>query len=50
MDFVERLAERGVLVLPAAVFWHAGHFRLSLTASEASIAAALPVLREVARR
>jgi aspartate aminotransferase len=46
---VQHLAGLGVLVLPADVFWHTGHFRLSLTASEADIEAALPKLREVAK-
>ena len=32
--FTERLAQRGVLVLPAEVFHHRGHFRISLTASD----------------
>ena len=32
--FVERLAGRGLLVLPAPVFHHRGHFRLSLTGCE----------------
>jgi aspartate aminotransferase len=48
LTFVERLARRGVLALPAQAFWHAGHFRLALTAADADIDAALPVLREVA--
>jgi len=30
-DFARRLATRGVLVLPAPVFHHSGHFRLALT-------------------
>jgi aspartate aminotransferase len=46
--FVERLASRGVLVLPAPVFHHAGHFRLSLTGSETMVTRALEVLGEVA--
>jgi aspartate aminotransferase len=43
-SFIERLAERGVLALPAALFHHAGHFRLSLTASDAMFDSALDVL------
>jgi aspartate aminotransferase len=43
---VEDLARRGVLVLPAAVFWHAGHVRISLTAADEDLEAALPVLCE----
>jgi aspartate aminotransferase len=31
MDFIRRLAGSGVLALPAPVFHHRGHFRLSLT-------------------
>jgi aspartate aminotransferase len=46
--FVERLASRGVLVLPAPVFHHRGHFRLSLTASEPMMVRAAAVLGEVA--
>ena len=45
-DFVEELATRGVLVLPAPVFHHAGWYRLSLTGSERMLRDALPVLRE----
>lgn len=46
--FVEELARRGVLALPAPVFHHDGWFRLSLTASEEMLARALPVLGEAA--
>jgi aspartate aminotransferase len=46
--FVEKLAERGVFVLPASVFHHAGYVRLSITASEAMIDRALPVFRDLA--
>jgi aspartate aminotransferase len=46
--FVERLASSGVLVLPAPVFHHRGHFRLSLTASEPMMVRAAAVLGEVA--
>ena len=45
--FAERLAARGVLVLPSSVFHHAGHVRLSLTASDAMLDRALPVLIEM---
>jgi aspartate aminotransferase len=48
--FVERLAHSGVLALPAPVFHHSGHFRLSLTASEDMLERALPVLAEAAGR
>jgi aspartate aminotransferase len=43
--FVQRLAERGVLVLPSALFHHSGHVRLSLTASDEMIERALPEFR-----
>jgi aspartate aminotransferase len=46
--FVEALARKGVLTLPAPVFHHRGHFRLSLTASEDMLARAVPVLEEFA--
>jgi aspartate aminotransferase len=49
-EFAERLARRGVLALPAPVFHHTGHFRLSLTASEEMVARALPVIEELAAR
>lgn len=45
--FTGRLAARGVLVLPSSVFHHAGHFRISLTASDEMLAAALPILAEL---
>lgn len=47
-EFVERLAARGVLVLPAPVFHHTGHFRVSLTGSEPMLLRALDVLGEMA--
>jgi aspartate aminotransferase len=47
-DFVTRLAEEAVLVLPAPVFHHSGYFRLSLTGSGGMIEAALPVLKRFA--
>ena len=42
--FAEALARDGVLVLPAPVFHHAGHFRISLTASDEMLARALAIL------
>jgi acyl-CoA synthetase (AMP-forming)/AMP-acid ligase II len=42
--FVEGLARDGVLVLPAPVFHHKGHFRLALTGSPEMLERALPVL------
>jgi len=47
-DFVSELAAEGVLVLPAPVFHHTGHFRLSLTGSEEMLEAALPILKRFA--
>lgn len=44
--FTERLAARGLLVLPAPVFHHEGWFRLALTASEPMLERALDVLEE----
>jgi aspartate aminotransferase len=48
--FAEALAREGVLVLPAPVFHHRGHFRISLTCSDAVLERALGVLAEVAKR
>jgi aspartate aminotransferase len=45
-ELVEALASKGLLVLPAAVFNHAGYFRLSLTGSESMLERALPTLRD----
>lgn len=39
--FVDALGRNGVLVLPAALFHHQGHFRISVTASDATIDRAL---------
>jgi aspartate aminotransferase len=47
-EFVSELAARRVLALPAPVFHHEGHFRLSLTGSEQMLLQALPALQEVA--
>jgi aspartate aminotransferase len=46
--FVERLAERGVLVLPGTTCEAPGHFRISLTASGDMIDRALPVFASMA--
>jgi aspartate aminotransferase len=43
--FAERLGEKGVFVLPSAVFHHQGHFRITFTASDAMLERALGVLR-----
>ncbi|MGW2092315.1 aminotransferase class I/II-fold pyridoxal phosphate-dependent enzyme [Promicromonospora sukumoe] len=48
--FVAALAGRGVFVLPGSVFDHAGHFRISLTATSTMLERALPALRELAPR
>ncbi len=45
--FVERLAERGVIVLPSSIFHEPGYFRLSLTARTQALEAGLPVFRQV---
>jgi len=42
----ERLAERGVLVLPAPVFHHRGHFRVALTCTDAMFERAAAVFAE----
>lgn len=43
--FVERLAERFVLVLPSSLFHHRGYLRIALTASDAMMRRALPVFQ-----
>jgi len=45
--FVERLAAKGVMVLPSSVFHETGYFRLSLTARTEAIEAGLPAFRQV---
>lgn len=47
--FVEDLSRRGILVLPAEVFHDAGHFRISLTASDAMLERAVDVLCSIAK-
>jgi aspartate aminotransferase len=42
MDFAERLAGEGVIVLPGSAFEMPGYFRLSLTATDAMIDRAIP--------
>ena len=44
--FIERLAKAGVLLLPAPLFHHRGHFRMSLTASSDMLERALGVLAQ----
>jgi aspartate aminotransferase len=41
--FAEDLSAKGVLVLPAALFHHSGHVRISLTASDEMLDRALPI-------
>jgi aspartate aminotransferase len=43
-SFIEKLASRGVLALPAPVFHHSGYFRLALTGSEPMLERALSAL------
>ncbi len=47
--FVERVAGRGLLVLPAPVFHHRGHFRLSLTGREGMLERGLEILADEVR-
>lgn len=46
-EFCERLAGRGLLTLPAGMFHHSGHFRISLTATDAMLERGLDVLKDV---
>jgi aspartate aminotransferase len=50
VSFVARVAARGVLVMPSALFHHPGHFRISLTATDEMLDAALRVLGAAAGR
>ena len=47
-EFAEALANAGVLTLPAPVFHHRGHFRISLTGSEEMLEQALPIFDKLA--
>jgi aspartate aminotransferase len=47
--FSERMAARGVLILPSSLFYERGFFRISVTAKKECIAAALPLLAEAAQ-
>jgi aspartate aminotransferase len=49
-SFVDSLALRGVLALPAPVFHHRGYFRISLTGSETMLERGLSELTDLARR
>ena len=46
--FADRLAERGVFVMPGTLFERPGDFRISLTASSDMVERALPAFRDVA--
>jgi aspartate aminotransferase len=43
--FAEALAHDGVLVMPSSLFWQPGWFRISVTATDAMLAAAVPILQ-----
>lgn len=47
--FAERLAHKGVAVLPAGVFHHRGYFRISLTATDEMVERGLSILAELKR-
>jgi aspartate aminotransferase len=44
LRFAERLSNKGVMVLPAAMFHHQGHFRISLTTDDEALEHGLSVL------
>jgi aspartate aminotransferase len=48
--FAADLAMRGVLVLPSTLFHHAGHFRISLTATDEMLDTALDTLASITER
>jgi aspartate aminotransferase len=48
-EFVERLADRSVLVLPSSIFHQRGYFRISLTASDEMVERALPIFSALGR-
>ena len=50
MQFTRRLAERGVLALPAPIFHHHGHFRLALTGAARMLEGGVAVLQQLAAR
>jgi aspartate aminotransferase len=50
MQFIRKLADSGVLALPAPVFHHRGHFRLALTGGSRMVEGGVAVLRQVAGR
>lgn len=47
-EFTRQLAGRGVLVLPAPIFHHKGHFRLALTGGARMLEGGVRILREMA--
>jgi aspartate aminotransferase len=50
MQFIRKLADSGMLALPAPVFHHRGHFRLALTGGSRMVEGGVAVLRRVAGR
>jgi aspartate aminotransferase len=48
-EHAERLAREGLLVLPAPLLHHRGHFRIAMTCTDAMLAKACNVLGEVVR-
>jgi aspartate aminotransferase len=44
--FTEQVAKRGVIVLPASVFHHEGHFRISLTVTDEMLDRGIAVLAD----
>jgi aspartate aminotransferase len=49
-QFAASMAQRGLLLLPAPVFHHRGHFRLCLTAKDSSIGRAAEILTAASRQ
>jgi aspartate aminotransferase len=50
MPFIRKLADGGLLALPASVFHHRGHFRLALTGGDRMLEGGMAVLRRAATR
>jgi aspartate aminotransferase len=50
MPFIRKLADGGLLALPASVFHHRGHFRLALTGGARMLEGGMAVLRRAATR
>ena len=47
LEFTQALADRGVLVLPSAMFHHQGHFRMSLTVNDEMFERGVGILAEL---